>query len=357
MPDDEVTVLRALNHVAGWTCGMVIAMTCVGGAGLVLMDEGGAMASKPQGLHERGPPHPPSLQQPQRSQEDRSVAQADRLAALAHVPKSAPLSDATSVAKAEPVPFATGHVFQDALRTGEVCRHCPEMIVVPHGRFVLGAGPGEKWREDWQVRSEGPPVEIAVRQPFAVGRSAVSFDEWAACRAAGGCAHRPNDNGWGRGDRPVINVSFGEAQGYVDWLASATGKPYRLLPEAAREYVARAGTKTAFWFGDRPLAKQANYLWERTMPVASLTANPWGLFHVHGNVSEWTSDCWNASHAGRPRDLSARQGGDCQRRVIKGGAWFNRPHMLRSAARAGLPAAARYRTVGLRVMRALVDGR
>lgn len=354
MFDDEVTALRALNHIAAWTCGVLFAMTCMGGAGLALMGEVGATASAAK---VRAGDRSEKVPQPVRSLEGISPAPAGRLAALAQVPKVASISNAEARPNAEQAALAVGHVFRDTTRSAEACLHCPEMVIVPRGRFVLGAGPGETWRDDWQARSEGPPVEIAVPQPFAVGRFAVSFDEWEACTAARKCAHRPNDNGWGRGDRPVINVSFDEAQIYVDWLVQVTGKPYRLLSEAEREYVTRAGTNTAFWFGDRPLAKRANYLWDRTMPVGSLAANPWGLFHVHGNVSEWTSDCWNASHARRPRDLSARSGGDCQRRVIKGGAWFNRPHMLRAAARAGLPATGRYRTVGLRVVRALVDGR
>lgn len=351
MSDDEVTALRALNHVAGWTCGVLIATLFMGSAGLALMGDDDVATPASGVAHVGASDATAGGTGPAPAVEVMSPALGGRLAALAPVP--AP----DAVPEEEPGPFEVGAVFRDATRSGAACPGCPEMVVVPRGRFVLGAGPGESWREDWQVRSEGPPLEITVRQPFAVGRFAVSFDEWAACRAAGGCAHRPNDNGWGRGDRPVINISFDEARGYVAWLALTTGRPYRLLSEAEREYVTRAGTKTAFWFGDRPVAKRANYLWDRTMSVGSLAANPWGLFHVHGNVSEWTSDCWNASHAGRSRRPEARSRGDCRRRVIKGGAWFNRPHMLRSAARAGLPGGSRYRTVGLRVARMLVDGR
>ncbi len=249
-----------------------------------------------------------------------------------------------------------GAVFRDLTIAGEPCPICPEMIVVPAGSFVIGAGAGEPWQEEWQAELETPTVKVTVSQPFAVGRYAVTFDEWEMCVAEQGCTVTPNDNGWGRANRPVVNISWDEALQYARWLSTKTGKTYRLLSEAEREYVTRAGTTTAFWFGQAPSPKRANYLWDRTMPVDSLTPNAWGLFHVHGNVSGWTADCWNSNHRGRSGLSGARTTGDCKRRVVKGGAWFNSPNLLRSAARIGLNAATRYKTVGLRVARAIGDG-
>ncbi len=250
----------------------------------------------------------------------------------------------------------SGQMFQDRTATGQICPYCPEMVVVPAGTFRLGAGNGEAWSGDWQKERERPQIKITIANPIAVGRYAVSFDEWETCVGDGGCAVRPSDNGWGRANRPVINITWAEANSYAAWLSRRTGQSYRLLSEAEREYVARAGTTSPYWFGTLPFPKSANYLWEQTLPVNSMVPNPWGLFHVHGNVSEWTADCWNDSHAGHPGDSAPRQTGNCNRRVVKGGSWFNEPSLLRSAWRGSLGGDSRYRTVGFRVARAIGDG-
>jgi formylglycine-generating enzyme required for sulfatase activity len=189
-------------------------------------------------------------------------------------------------------------------------------------------------------------VEIA--RPFAVGKFAVTFDQWDACVADGGCnGYRPIDEkGWGRGNRPVINVNWDDANAYAEWLSQKTGKTYRLLSEAEREYVTRAGTTTPFWWGSQITPKQANYDGNdtynggtkgeyrvQTMPVNSFEPNPWGLFNVHGNVWDWTADCWNDSNEGNSRDGTARTTGDCTWRVVRGGSWGNIPRQLRAAYR------------------------
>jgi formylglycine-generating enzyme required for sulfatase activity len=126
------------------------------------------------------------------------------------------------------------------------CENCPEMVVVPSGSFTMGSPASEEGRGN----EEGPQHSVTLAKPFAVGRFAVTFDEWDACVADGGCnGHRPDDKGWGRGRQPVINVSWADAKAYVAWLSRKTGKPYRLLSEAEREYVTRAGTTTPFWWG------------------------------------------------------------------------------------------------------------
>jgi formylglycine-generating enzyme required for sulfatase activity len=248
------------------------------------------------------------------------------------------------------------------------CEKCPEMVVVPSGSFMMGSQ-----RSDPERDFDEEQVRVTIAKPFAVGKYAVTFDEWDACVADGGCGgYKPSDEGWGRGRRPVINVSWDEAQKYVSWISRKTGKPYRLLSEAEREYVTRAGTTTTFWWGSSITPEQANYDGSadpnhtsslikgldrrKTLPVNSFAQNPWGLYQVHGNVWDWTQDCWNSSNSGNPGDGSARTGGDlvdCSRRVVRGGYWSSAPRDLRAANRVGNAAAARTYGVSFRVARTL----
>jgi formylglycine-generating enzyme required for sulfatase activity len=180
---------------------------------------------------------------------------------------------------------------------------------------------------------------VSIAAPFAVGRFAVTFDEWDACVADRGCnGYRPYDREWGRAKRPVINVSWEDTKTYTTWLSRKTGKNYRLLTEAEREYVTRAGTTTPFWWGSSLTPKQANYGKNTypggsTVPVDSFEPNPWGLYQVHGNVWEWTEDCWNDSNSGNPGDGRARTTSDCKQRVLRGGSFDSFPRNLRSAER------------------------
>jgi formylglycine-generating enzyme required for sulfatase activity len=179
----------------------------------------------------------------------------------------------------------------------------------------------------------------------------VTFDEWDACIADGGCnGYQPEDGSpryqhWGRGRRPVIFVNWDDAKAYVAWLSRKTGKPYRLLSEAEREFMTRAGTTTPFWWGSQIATNLANYNGEAyqhgpkgedremTMPVDSFFPNPWGLYQVHGNVNEWVEDCWNDTYEGAPSDGSAWTTADCHFRVVRGGSWLDAPRGLRSAFR------------------------
>jgi formylglycine-generating enzyme required for sulfatase activity len=243
------------------------------------------------------------------------------------------------------------------------CDACPEMVVVPAGRFTMGSPEAEESHLD----PEDPQHLVTFAQPFAAGAFAVTFDEWDACVADGGCdGYRPSDQGWGRGRRPVINVSWHDAQTYVEWLSRKTGKTYRLLSEAEREYAARAGTDTPFWWGGSISTEQANYdgnlvygrgakgeYRQRTVPVDSFQPNPWGLYQVHGNVLEWTEDCSNDSYNGAPSDGSAWISGDCSRRALRGGAWYYSPDFTRSAFRVRLYSVNRTSTQGFRVGRTL----
>ena len=237
------------------------------------------------------------------------------------------------------------------------CPECPELVVVPAGSFMMGSPDGEEDRRD----GEGPLHEVRIDYPLAVGVYAVTFDEWDACVSDGGCGgYRPGDKGWGRGTRPVINVNWGDARRYVKWLSWKTGKGYRLLNESEWEYVARAGTRTRYWWADEIGENCANCdgcgsRWdnEQTAPVGSFSPNAFGLYDVHGNVHEWVEDCWNDSYDGAPTDGSAWESGDCSRRVLRGGAWYSRPGNLRSADRDGNSAGVRDDDTGFRVARTL----
>ena len=235
------------------------------------------------------------------------------------------------------------------------CPGCPEMVVVPTGEFVMGSPHNEDGRDD----DEGPQHNVRLAKPVAVGRFAVTFEEWDACVAAGGCSgYLPSDQGWGRGRRPVINVSWNDAKTYIAWLSKVTLKSYRLLSEAEREYVSRAATTTPYWQGSlsnlQANFNRTNGVHPRaTMPVDSFIANPWGFFNVHGNVWEWTEDCWNASYEGAPSDGTPRTTGDCTRRVIRGGSWNVSPRYLRSAIRAANVVEDLFSGLGFRVARSL----
>ncbi len=242
------------------------------------------------------------------------------------------------------------------------CATCPTMVVVPAGSFTMGSPDNEPGRN-----SDEQQVRVAIPHSFAIGEFAVTFDQWDACKADGGCNdYAPADAGWGRGQRPAINVSWKDAEAYIAWLSRQTGKTYRLASEAEREFVTRAGSVTPFWWGSSIAPTQANYnatyvyqggakgtYRAQTVPVDSFAPNPWGLYQVHGNVWEWTDDCWNDSNSGNPGDGTARRNGDCDRRVVRGGAWFNSPGILRSASRGNYPVENRSEGFGFRVARTL----
>jgi formylglycine-generating enzyme required for sulfatase activity len=242
------------------------------------------------------------------------------------------------------------------------CDGCPEMIVVPAGEFVMGSPENEEGRSE----DESPQHNVIFQMPFAVGRFAITFEEWDACVADRGCRnYSPGDKGWGRGRQPVIAIWWDDAQAYVKWLSQKTGKGYRLLSEAEREYVTRAGTTTPFWWGSAISSKQANYdgsfrfpfdggvkgeFRKKTLPVDFFEPNPWGLYQVHGNVSEWVGDCWHQNYEGAPSDGSAWISVDCGRRLLRGGDWNSAPWHLRSASRGALASAIVFLpAIGMRV--------
>ena len=225
------------------------------------------------------------------------------------------------------------------------CADCPEMVVVPSGSFMMGGG---KYNSEYPIRS------VNIRR-FAVGVHEVTFSQWDACHRAGRCSNRPSDNGWGRGNRPVIDVSWNDAQEYVRWLSEVTGEKYRLLSESEWEYVARAGTTGPFHTGSTISRNQANYGGSGTLEVGSRTeSNRFGLHDVHGNVWEWVEDCWHGNYLGAPQDGRAwTEGGDCGKRVFRGGSWKDSPEFASSSYRWGIDDRTRAGNIGFRVAREL----
>ncbi|MBL8664126.1 MAG: SUMF1/EgtB/PvdO family nonheme iron enzyme [Candidatus Odyssella sp.] len=265
------------------------------------------------------------------------------------------------------------------LRTIQDHRDAPMLIALPPGRFLMGAPPEEEGR----AAAEGPVHEVAIDYELAVGKGPVTFGEWDAAAAALG--YRPSDAGWGRLQRPAINVSWDDAQRYVDWLRTLTGKPYRLLSEAEWEYVCRGGTLTPYWTGQSITCHVANFddsrtqpeaggaletisaqvsrVWSaqvlnraRTVPVDAFPANPFGLHDTHGNVWEWVEDAWHPNYEGAPTDGSAWAGGEPGMRVLRGGSWRMTGAALRSAHRYRRQKRHRGDQVGFRVARVLAAG-
>jgi formylglycine-generating enzyme required for sulfatase activity len=226
------------------------------------------------------------------------------------------------------------------------------MVVIPSGTFMMGSPDGEEGRysNEWPVHS------VFVRQPFQIGKYEVTLAEWGACVSSGGCnSYWPDDRGWGRDNRPVINVSYRDAKAYTAWLSRKTGHSYRLPSEAEWEYAARAGTTTPYHFGNNIKSSVANYNWLAAWPVAigSYPANAFGLHDVHGNVHEWVEDCWNESYAGAPSDTNVWETGDCSRHVLRGGSLTSSPRAVRSANRSGGFISTRYFYTGFRIVRTL----
>jgi formylglycine-generating enzyme required for sulfatase activity len=289
--------------------------------------------------------------------------------------RSAPA--ATPVHGAGPADFlwslAPGTVFRD-------CDGCPEMVVIPAGSFTMGSPASEEGRID----AEGPQAQVTLSRKFAAGRFEVTRGEFArfvaesGYAAGGGCFIVNARKGWDFDESkdwrnpgfsqterdPVTCVNWHDARAYARWLAEKTGKTYRLLTEAEWEYAARAGTTTSFSTGPAIHPTQANYdatysyagsvkgPWRRqTVPVGSFQPNAFGLYDVHGNVWEWTEDCWNESYYAAPGDGSARTSGSCTPRVLRGGAWNFVPQYLRSASRGWSSGFGRLNFIGFRVAR------
>ena len=259
-------------------------------------------------------------------------------------------------------PLQPGDRFRD-------CEGCPELVVVPAGSFLMGSAASEEQR----FGNEGPRRRVTIPSPLAVGVYEVTFAQWDACVQGGSClGYSPDDEGWGRGRLPVTNVSWEDAQAYVAWLSDETGEEYRLPSEAEWQYMARAGTRTARYWGESD-AEQCRYAngadqalrekdadppiancldsYPEIAPVGSFQPNGFGLHDVMGNVQEWTQDCWTWGYIGAPTDGSPWEAGTCSQRNLSGGSWALGPWHLRSASRFGARPGSRHYGFGFRVAR------
>ncbi|MFZ0469138.1 MAG: formylglycine-generating enzyme family protein, partial [Thiogranum sp.] len=192
---------------------------------------------------------------------------------------------------------------------------------------------------------------------FAISKQEVTFAEYGRFARATGRSV-PGDNGWGRGERPVINVRWQDALAYTQWLSEQTGSRYRLPTEAEWEFAARSGSDTRFWWGNETGKAHANCFdcgseWsgQKTAPVGSFSASQFGLQDMAGNVMEWVQDCYQPDYSSAPADGSAVSSGDCSRRVVRGGAYDSPSENLRSASRDARDADTRLDNLGFRVVK------
>ncbi len=273
--------------------------------------------------------------------------------------------------------YQVGDTFRD-------CATCPEMVVLPAEKFMMGSPEGERGGDD----IERPQHQVTIPEPFAVGKYEVTVGQYAEFvietkHKAGNC-DAPTGKSWNdpgfkqTNDHPVVCVSWDDASTYAYWLSVKTGHEYRLLTEAEWEYAVRAGTTTAYHSGRMILGNMAQYDSDGTTAVGSFPANAFGLHDMHGNVSEWVEDCWHNNYTGAPTNGSAwlsgcRRGSenDCgedsgdtlrlckellvgkELRVLRGGSWNNKPEFLRSAFRIGINVTYRHDLLGFRVARDL----
>lgn len=255
-------------------------------------------------------------------------------------------------------------VFQD-------CSECPEMLPLAPGSYRMGMEDGGRaYLMATLGLAQSARKDVTIGYSLAVSRHEITFAQWGACVADGGCGeYQPPDEGWGRESRPVIHVSWNDAQAYVRWLSDETGHAYRLLTEAEWEYAARAGSTGAYAWGATAGHAWANYgapdcppctgrvegadQWLNTAPVGSFPPNAFGLFDMSGNVYEWVQDCSMQDLPREPANGAAFEMEACENRVIRGGAWYSDPHRVRSAYRAYNTPDRRDPVIGFRVARAL----
>ena len=254
---------------------------------------------------------------------------------------AAQTTPATPAVSAPALP-APGSSFSDTLSSGG---EGPEMVVIPAGRFRMGDLSGEGYDH------EKPMHEVVIARPFALSKYEITFEDYDKFTYP----NKVDDEGWGRGRRPVINISWDDANEYAAWLSAQTGKRYRLPTEAEWEYAARAESTTQYNWGNDIGQNQANCgndcsdRWEHTAPVGSFSANAFGLYDMHGNVWEWVQDCWNYSYSGAPDDGSAWTSGDCGNPVIRGGSWGVGSWELPSAYRYRFNRSSRNNSLGFRL--------
>jgi formylglycine-generating enzyme required for sulfatase activity len=229
------------------------------------------------------------------------------------------------------------------------CPECPAMVGLPRGDFVMGSNTDDP--------SERPAHPVSIAQPFAIGKYEVTNEQWNACAEAGACPRLSSDASTAK-NAPARDLSWDDAQQYVKWLSSATGKSYRLPTEAEWEYAIRGGTSTRYWWGTQMRTGNANCkdCGEPSRPdgpatVGSFAPNPYGLYDMNGSVWEWVSDCWHNSYKGAPADGRSWEDADCRVRVIRGGSWREGADYMLSSTRFKYGASVRHSQNGFRVAR------
>ncbi len=266
-----------------------------------------------------------------------AMDKAEPQVAMARPPQAPAPTPATA-----PTAVKAGSVFKD-------CEDCPEMVVIPAGTFMMGYKV-DPFAATPPSADEQPQHAVSIRS-FAMGKLEVTQEQWYALMGNLPSSFK------GR-TLPVERISWDDAQEFIKRLNTKTGQNYRLPSEAEWEYAARAGNQTNYSFGDDP-SKLSRFAWfagnsdNTTHPAGEKTANQFGLHDMHGNVWEWTQDCWNGNYAGAPADGSAWTTGDCSRRVLRGGSWINIPQDLRAAYRSWSTTAIRGNYFGFRVAETL----
>jgi formylglycine-generating enzyme required for sulfatase activity len=253
-----------------------------------------------------------------------------------------PLSN-SPVANAEDKP--PGSTIQD-------CDKCPKLVVVPTGSFLMGD------LADRGLPNEKPVHRVTISRSFAVGLTEITYAQWDECVTEGGCRYSPSDDNLGRGNRAVGKVNVADVKEYLNWLSKKSGRRYRLLTEAEWEYVTRAGTKTAYPWGEEfgtghAVCASCKVGSVVSIEVAKVPPNKFGLYDTIGSRHEWVQDCWNNNYDGAPTNGSAWAKGDCSRHVIRGGSYYEPAKFLRSATRFGMVVQTRNKKVGFRVARDL----
>lgn len=253
---------------------------------------------------------------------------------------------AVSPARADETARKPFSVFKD-------CDTCPELVVIPPGEFMMG--------QEFSNPNEQPVHKVTIAYPFAIGRAEIKVGEWNACVADGVCRDFSDFTRVYPDEYPQAGPGWSLSKNYVDWLSKMTGKTYRLPSEAEWEYAARGGTQTRYWWGPGFMNNMANCAYcgphQRVIGLTKAgyyPANPFGLFDVSGNLTEWMEDCWNPNYEGAPTDGSPWLEGDCKLRVLKGGARHYDPVDIRPGHRGRLKNyGLNGNTFGLRVVREL----
>jgi formylglycine-generating enzyme required for sulfatase activity len=347
------------------------------------LEHAAAEESKPPDLHK--PPTPESAQLASAvpppahlntAEQSPSIDPAGETEAAAEpVAEAEPANDSTrSAALAQPdeqSAMEPAKAVPPGVETFRDCELCPVMVKVPSSQFTMGSPSTEQGHQG----NEEPQRLVRILKPFAIGQFEITFDDWSACVKEGSCHEKLKDEGWGRGKRPAIQVSWDDiTNDYLPWLSKKTGHVYRLPSEAEWEYAARAQGRTSFSFGSNSdeicafgngadqTAKEENGAgsvagcrdgFSYTAPVGSFRPNQFGLFDMHGNVWEWVEDCWNENYETAPGNSKAWIAGDCSSRVVRGGSWNSDVTKLRSAARGWNDPGGRNRSIGFRVARDL----